>query len=337
MTIAVTGATGHVGANLVRTLLIKSNIVRVVLHKNRQAVQGLDVEVVEGDVCNLYSLQKAFEGADVVYNLAAYISLSMNEWQKCKSINVIGTRNVVEACLLSGVRRLVHFSSIHALEQKPEDVPVDEMRSLVISHNHPPYDCSKADGEREVLKGIEKGLNAIIINPTGIIGPHDYYPSHFGQVLLSLACGKLLGLINGGFDWVDVRDVVKGAMQAEKLAPMGAKYLLSGHWASMRTLSTMIDEILAVEPPNFVCPMWLADIGAPFATALARLVGKRPLYTRVSMAALHGNRNISHDKATRELGYCPRPLRETLVDTIRWFEQNGQLTCSKIKKSERAV
>ena len=154
-----------------------------------------------------------------------------------------------------GVSRLIHFSSIHALEQKPLDTPVDETRPLVTSEDHPPYDISKAGGEREVLKGIEKGLNAVIINPTGVIGPYDYYPSHFGEVLLSLACGKFPALVNGGFDWVDARDVAYGAMRAEEVAPRGSKYLLSGHWASMPELAFMLKEILEIDPPRFTCPL----------------------------------------------------------------------------------
>jgi dihydroflavonol-4-reductase len=335
MKTVVTGATGHVGANLVRALLDQGRSVRVLLHVNRRGIEGLDVEVAEGDVCDANSLFKAFEGADVVYNLSAHISLSMNSWSRCESINVIGTRNVVDACLRTGVKRLVHFSSIHALEQHPLDIPVDETRPLVTSRRHPPYDRSKAAGELEISRGIEKGLEAIVINPTGIIGPYDYQPSHFGEVLLSLAQGKLPALINGGFDWVDVRDVVRWSIVAEEKAMAGARYLLSGHWASISEIAAMVKDAVSVKPPAFVCPLWLADISAPFADGFARLAGKRPLYTPVALIALHGNRNISHVKADRDLGYSPRPLKETIVDTIKWFQSCGRLACDAVKNEAR--
>jgi dihydroflavonol-4-reductase len=294
-------------------------------HRNRQAFKGLDVDIVEGNTCDLYSLLKAFKGVDVVYHLAGYISLKMNERKKCQSINVDGTRNVVEACLRNGVSKLIHFSSIHALEQEPLDRPVDETRPLVTSKGHPPYDISKASGEREVLKGIDKGLNALIINPTGVIGPYDYYPSHFGEVLISLACGKFPALINGGFDWVDARDVAYGAMRAEEVASMGSKYLLSGHWASMPELAFMLKEIFEIDVPRFICPLWLAKLGAPMATRLSQFSGKRPLFTKVSLMALRGNKNVSHGKASAELGYHPRPLKETIGDTITWFKSIGKI------------
>lgn len=325
MTTVVTGATGHVGANLVRALLAQGRRVRALIHINRQAIEGLDVEIAEGDVCDVPSLHDAFNGAEVVYHLAARISISMDEWPLLERINVIGTRNVVEACLRSGVRRLVHFSSIHALTQEPLDVPVDESRPLVESKGCPPYDRSKAMGESVVHKGIEQGLDAVIIIPTGVIGPYDYEPSYFGEALLTIARSKLPALIAGGFDWVDVRDVVQGAMRAEERAPCGARYLLSGHWVSVPGIAAIVEQVNGVPAPRLVCPMWLAPAGIPFTNTLARLTGQRPLYTSASLRALCGNRNISHERATRDLDYNPRPFRETIVDTLHWFEENGYL------------
>ncbi|MFH1775696.1 MAG: NAD-dependent epimerase/dehydratase family protein [Chloroflexota bacterium] len=325
MTVVVTGASGHVGANLVRALLDQGRTVRSLVHVNRQALAGLDIEIVEGDIGNPESLLKAFDGAEVVYHLAAAISLLMSSWPLLERVNVIGTRNVVEACLRSGVRRLVHFSSIHALRQEPLEAAVNESRPLVDSPRCPPYDRSKAAGEIEICRGLEKGLDAVIVSPTAIIGPHDYRPSHFGRILLDLARGQLAGLVAGGFDWVDARDVACTAIRAEEVAPTGAKYLLSGHWVSLCDLADMVAAITGTAAPRFVCPLWLARAGAPLVTAFNRLAGKRPLYTSAAILALCGNRSISHDRATRELGYEPRPLRETLAATLEWFVATGQL------------
>ena len=188
-----------------------------------------------------------------------------------------------------------------------------------------PMTVLKQPGEKEVRKGIERGLDAIIINPTAIIGPYDYGPSYLGEALLNIAQGKMPALVAGGFDWVDVRDVVEGAVRAEEQAPTGAKYLLSGHWASVSDLAAIVEEITGAPAPRLVFPLWLARIGAPFTAAFAQLTGKRPLYTSASIRALCSNRNISHERAARDLGYHPRPLRETVVDTFRWFEENGYL------------
>jgi dihydroflavonol-4-reductase len=330
MTVVVTGASGHVGANLVRALIAAGRTVRCLVHVNSRAIEGLPTEVVPGDIDDLASLCRAFADADTVYHLAARISLSMDDWPALESVNVAGTRNVVEACLRTGVRRLVHFSSIHALVQEPFSVPVDESRPLVDCRRCPPYDRSKAAGEMEVRRGIERGLDAVIVYPTAIIGPHDYQPSYFGEALQLIARGKLPALVTGGFDWVDVRDVVAGALLAGDRAPNGARYLLSGHWVSMCDIAAGVAEIMGTPAGKFVCPLWLARAGAPLIEGISRLSGKRPLYTGASLRALKSNRHISHEKATRELGYQPRPFRETLTDTLHWFQENGQLDLSPV-------
>jgi dihydroflavonol-4-reductase len=333
MIVAITGASGHIGANLVRALIKEKRQVRALVHASHEGLNHPDIQIVQGNVDDLSSLLRVFDGADAVYHLAARISLSMHDWNEVEAINVRGTRNVVEACLKSGVKRLIHFSSIHALVQEPTDILLDEMRPLVELPECPPYDRSKAAAEREVRQGIEQGLDAVILNPTAVIGPYDYQLSHMGEFLLTLARGKLPALVEGGFDWVDVRDVVDASLRAEKKAPTGAKYLISGHWAEVSGLAELAAEILGVSIPGFVCPAWLARGSAPLVTAFSRMTGSRQLYNSVSVRALTKcNRHISHARAERELDYHPRPLRETLVDTFRWFQERGLLDRSlKIK------
>lgn len=324
MVAVVTGASGHVGANLIRALINKGRPVRALVHNHKQSLNDLDVDTVSCDICDLDSLCDAFNGAEVVYHLAARISISMDDWPLLENVNVIGTRNVVEASISCGVRRLIHFSSIHALVQEPLDIPIDESRPLA-EYDNVPYSRTKALACKEVINGIKKGLDAIILTPTGIIGPNDYQLSHFGEVLLSIAHGKLPALVNSGFNWVDVRDVVECAIRAEKHALEGAHYVLSGHWVSLREVASLVEEITGTPAPRIVLPIWLVRIGIPVFSVLYRLSGKRPLYTRSSMESLRGNPKISHDKATHDLGFLPRPFRETIIDTLRWFDEIDQL------------
>jgi len=334
MEVAVTGASGHIGGVLVRALIEENRQVRALMHKSMGGLPGLKADFVEADIRNLDSLYKAFSNADTVYHLAARISISSGDREEVESINIGGTRNVVEACLKCGVKRLVHFSSIHAMIQKPFDIGVDENRSLADSDSCPVYDRTKAAGEKEVRRGIEKGLDAVIVNPTAVIGPWDYQPSFLGDVLISLAQHKLPALIEGGFDWVDVRDVVQGAITAEKLGRRGEKYLLSGHWATVCDLATLSSEITGVRAPSLVCPIWLARTTAPLVTLYNQVMHRRQLYTAASIRALSTcNKVISHEKARQELDYHPRPLQETLADTYIWFQEAGKLHRSlKIKR-----
>ncbi len=329
MTDLITGASGHIGANLVRALIEKGRQTRCLVHVNTKAIDGLDTERVGGDVRDLESLYRAFQGIDTVYHLAGHISLSMNGWEELEGTNIVGTRSVVEACLKTGVRRLVHFSSIHAFQREPLNHPVDESNPLVNSLKNPPYDRSKAGGTREVRKGIEKGLDAVIIHPTAVIGPYDFQPSYLGEAIMMIAKGKLPALVPGGYDWVDARDIALGTMAAAEKAPAGSAYLLGGQWVSMCDLAATIGELVGIETSKFVCPMWLANVGAVFFKAMSKVNGKQPLYTTMSLRALLDNKNVSHEKAERELGYKPRPFRDTLEDTLRWFKENGKLDPGK--------
>jgi dihydroflavonol-4-reductase len=320
----VTGAAGHVGANLVRLLLERGHRVRATIYEDTRGLDGLEeVEQVRVDVLDPESLAEAFRATDVVFHLAAVISIAGDE-DRMQQVNVEGTRNVAEACLACGVKRMVHFSSIHAFSHLPEGQPITETRGQA-EPGAMFYDLSKAAGERQVLKAAERGLEAVILNPTAILGPFDYKPSHMGQVLLDLGGRKFPALVDGGFDWVDVRDVVQAAVRAAKVGRSGERYLLSGRWAPFQELAAHVEEVTGVRAPRWVSPMWLARVGAPFASTFNRLRGKRPLYTSSSLRALRCHKWVVSDKAREGLGYRPRPLRETIRDTFAWFEEAGML------------
>lgn len=327
MTVAVTGAAGFVGNNLVRALLAQGRPARaLILHPGERAVlEGLPVEFQQADVRDPDSLLRAFSGAEVVYHLASAISLQPDDWPLVRAINADGTRHVVEACERCGVRRLVHFSSFHALEQAPLDLPLDENAPLISAARSAPYNRSKALGEQAVRDAIARGLDAVILNPTGIIGPGDPDPSWFGGVLLDLAQGRLPGLLAGGCDWVDVRDVVAGALRAEAQAAPGARYLLSGHYVSLRGIARLVEEITGRPAPRLVLPMALGRLVAPINTALSRARRVPARLTAVALEELSGNRHISHARAARELGFAPRPIRESITDALRWHAEHGRL------------
>ncbi len=232
---------------------------------------------------------------------------------------MLGTRNVVDACLRSGVKRLVHVSSTHSRQPEPFDQVLDEDRPLVTDPTLPPYDRSKALGEIEIQKGIERGLDAIIIIPSGILGPYDFRPSYFGESLQLMQHNGLPALTTGGYNWVDVRDVAIGAICAAQTAKAGSRYILSGHWHSIYEVAVTAAKISGTRAPRLVIPLRLAELALPIMEKLATLRGSEPLYTRAMLSALKSNQHISHARATRDLGYMPRPFLETLTDTLDWF------------------
>jgi hypothetical protein len=219
---------------------------------------------------------------------------------------------------------MVHCSSVRAFVQEPLDEPLDETRAKVTSPSHPAYDRSKAAGEAEVRKVIAKGLDAVIVNPTAIIGPCDCGPSRMGRFFLGLYDRTVPTLIEGGCNWVDVRDVLAGILEAEARGRTGENYLLAGHWQSTTDLAALVEQVVGVRPPAFTCPMWLARAVAPVSMVYARMVGREVLFTTESLYALRANRHVLHDKATRELGYQPRPTLETVRDLYQWFASAGR-------------
>lgn len=319
----VTGAAGHVGTNLVRALLARGQHVRALVHHHRQALEGLDVEIVSADITDLDSLRGAFAGAGSVYHTAGYVSISTHEWRRLEAVNLLGTRNVVDACLQCGVQRLVHFSSLETLLGQPAAGLIDESCPLSPARCYPPYARSKAAGEREVRRALAQGLDAVILYPSAILGPHDFRLGFPNAGLLGLGNGRLWALVDGGFDWVDVRDVVSGALAAMERAPAGGRYILSGHWASLRDLADLVGLNTGDSKSRPIFPMWLARVGAPFSVAWSRLTGNRPLYTSAALKPLRVANRISHARATRELGYQPRPLDETVRETLQWFQDTG--------------
>ena len=324
----ITGASGRIGGALACSLADRDgdHCVRAVLHRKRGLAAGRDIEWVGGDVRDKESLLSAFAGADVVFHLAALISVDGDMAGEIGTTNVLGTRNVAEAALECGVKRLIHFSSIHAFNQFPLDEPLDETRDRTTGSHRSAYDRSKADGENEVRRAIAQGLDAVILNPTGVIGPIDGRPSHMGQFFLDLYHRRLASLVAGGFDWVDVRDVVAAALAAESRGRCGENYILSGCWHSAYELGQLAQHVTGVRAPRLVLPMSVARAWAPFQVAWDRLNGRRPLYTAGALDVLSGsNRQISSAKARKELGFRSRPVADSVRDAYRWFEEQGHL------------
>jgi dihydroflavonol-4-reductase len=329
--VVVTGASGHVGASFVRALVARGDRVRALLRTpDPESLRGVDVERVVGDVRDRESLLRAFAGAEIVVHLAAQISIVGEMGGLVRETNVVGARNAAEAALVSGARRMVHMCSVHAFEQQPLDQPLDETRQRV-THG-PAYDRSKADGEAEVRAVIARGLDAVIVHPSGIVGPLDFRPSRMGKVFLDLYHRKLPSLIDGGFDWVDVRDVVAGSLAALERGRKNESYLLTGGWRSVGELAAIAEKLTGKKPPRITSPMWLARAGAPLLEGWARLRKEEPLYTSESLLALRANRNYLRDKAERELGHRPRPIADSVRDVYRWFAENGRLPPSLLER-----
>ena len=318
-TVIVTGAGGHVGATLIRSLLADGHSVRALDLDPGIALEGLPIETMSGDIRDADFLRKAFSEGDTLFHLASVISTSGDKGGLVPSVNVDGARNVAEVAAERGIRRMVHFSSIHAFDIDTHGAPVTEETRLATANSLSAYNLSKARGQLEVLKVVEKqDLDAVIVHPCGVIGPYDYKPSRMGKFFRGIAKGHNAKPGPGGFNWVDVRDVVAGARAAMEKGRTGEGYILGGHWASNLDLSLMGGEISGQPVPGKAVPMWVVkalNVAAP----LIKLLGQTPPINQEIIDALQANPDMSSDKAKRELGYAPRTTRQTVEDIFDWY------------------
>jgi len=314
--ILVTGAAGHLGTQLVRHLHHQGLPVCALIHRTTPAALPEGVPVRQGNVLDPASLDTVFHGVDVVMHTAGKINLRGNPDGSVERLNVQGAHQVAQACLRQGVRRLLHTSSIQAFAL---DVPgVHDETSPRAGAHHPVYDRTKAAAEVQVLRAVQEGLDAVILNPSGLIGPPDPEPSPMGKILTQMARGRLPVVLDGAFDAVDVRDVAEGFVQAMHRGRTGENYILAGQLITLRQLAEAVGRVIGRRRRPWVVPFGLAQWFAPYAERLALRMGWEPLLTPTSLRALD-NHPVSTAKARAELGFTTRPLEHTLRDTLGGF------------------
>ena len=322
----VTGATGHIGNVLVRKLLKRGEKVRALImpDESRDPLEGLDVEAVEGDILDLDSVFESMRGVPKgdamrgIFHLAGVISIMPGPNPFVRRVNVNGTKNILQAAKETDVDKVVYTSSIHAI-QRADDGVIDESLPFDADNPYGAYDRSKAEATLEVLNAARAGLEAVVACPTGVIGPYDFRGSMMGAVIHDAAAAKPSLYVDGAYDFVDVRDVADGLISAAKHGKRGESYILSGNKISVRYLLETIREITGRGFFQMKIPFDLAKFAALFTPMYYRFAHATPRFTPYSLEVLKSNSNISHAKATRELGYKPRTIYESISDTVKWF------------------
>lgn len=325
MRVALTGATGHLGAAVTRCLLQDGHTVRALVRSDTRAIKGLDVGQVQGDLSDPPAVDRFLDGCDAVIHLAAKISLDGDRDGELYRVNVLGTRALLEASRRHRIRRFVHVASVHAFDVPAPDQPFNETRPLAV-HSHIAYERTKALGMQAVLEaGLAGDLEAMALCPTSILGPWDVKPSRQGRMLWDLWRGRMPLVPGGGFDWVDSRDVARAVGTALTGGRSGEAYLLGGRYASVFELVRISRQITGKHLPAIRIPDPLLDLSARLATGWCRATGEEAALTREALHHLrHGHPAVDWSKARIELGYQPRLLEKTLLDTWTWF-RNAQI------------
>ena len=323
--IAISGASGHIGNTLCRLAIARGYSVRA-LGRTKSRIEranaGLPLEYAIGNLNDTRYLENALRGVDALIHSAGLISIDGGNDGAVMATNYEGTRNIYAAAKKMGVRRFIYISSIHALDYDERSPRVDEQTPLAEQHAII-YNRSKAMAQAYLESHNDRLVS--IAHPTGVIGPHDYYSSQSGEMLIKMARNTLRAVLNIGFDWVDARDVADMILRILETGGAG-RYLLSGHYASIKELAKYVDMAQGTNRKRLTIPMWVAECAVPCALLIAKCAGKRPQFTRESIYHIkHSSRNIRSHRAHEEFNYTPRPLQETIADTIAWFRETGAL------------
>jgi dihydroflavonol-4-reductase len=325
----VTGADGHLGTALILELEKQGAFVRALIEPNHPLPANTDkVTYYHGDITNKDSLRPVFDGLKdykaYVVHCASMIDIqSWSVTDRLKKINVDGTKNMFELFEEYKCARFLYVSSVDAF--KAEKKLVNEDSPLVSDYEHSGgYAATKSLATQYIKEQQEAGKDAVIVYPSAIMGPNDLGRNHIVQMVKDYMNKKIPGVIPGGYDIVDVRDVAKGILAALYLAPKGleASYILCGHESSLKDILEMTKKMNGGKGKKvLVFPMWLAHLGLPFVALHCKIHHMRPLYTKFALHVVSCANTFTSAKAEKEIGYSKIPLEETIKDTIEFLKE----------------
>lgn len=284
-------------------------------------MKDLNVEHCIGDLLDKKSLRQAMDGCDTVFHTAAIVAMWKKKGTEQNDVNVLGTNNVAEAAHETGVKKFVHTSSIAALGYPTAGKLSDETTAFNWN-THLTYKYSKHLAELEILKALEKGLPAVIVNPAVVIGPKDYR-FHGGSLIKRVSGGLVPFYIDGGINIVYIDDVVFGHIQAAKVGRVGERYILGGINLTIKEAFEQVAEVVEVRPPKFKAPTLLVKSAAKLLDLISNITGKKPLLSSDLIASIGINFWFNTEKAERELGYQITPFKEAVIKTYEWYKREG--------------
>ena len=333
MACLITGGAGHIGNTLARALLKEKKKVKILALPNEDvsSLDDLDVEIVRGDITDREFMKKFVQKGDIVFHLAGIIDIANMPYEKIKKVNYDGTVNVTDACIENKAKKLVYTSTVHIIDPNSGHVLTEptafEHDNLVGN-----YAKTKALASKYITDKSKAGLlDASIVYPSAVVGPYDFRLSETGQVVLDYVNGKLNAYVKGGYNFVDVRDVAQGLIGASEKGKAGEGYILSGNYITVKEMMTILNKKTGRKRVPVKIALWFLKLVAPIANLYYKVRGKKPVLSNESLYTINTNANFSHQKATDEFGYNPRPVEQTLFDTVDWFIENKPELVNKKK------
>ena len=325
----LTGATGFVGAAVLRHLLSKNHDVRALVREtsDRRNLERLEVEACVGDLNDPDSLKSAVNGCRYLFHVAADYRIWAPDPGDMLRNNLTGTRNIMKAALNAGIERIVYTSSVATLGVLPEGKPADEKTPSSLETMVGAYKRSKFLAEQEVQRFIqEENLPAVIVNPSAPIGPRDIKPTPTGRMVVQAAKGAMPAYVDTGLNIVHVDDVATGHLLAFEKGEIGERYILGGENLTLKQILMVIAEITGGRPPKFSIPHNAVLPFAYIAEAWAKMTnGNEPFATVDGINMAKKKMFYKSDKAGEKLGYSAKPANLAFADAIKWFEENNYL------------
>jgi len=320
----VTGATGFLGRAVADELVRRrAQVYALVLHNDPYInLLPKEVHTVIGDVCDESSLADFFADADgrtCVIHCAGIVSVASRPGPKLYQVNVGGTWRVLRQCMKHDVGKMVYVSSVHSIPEKSKGCIITEDCEFSPGLVDGDYAKSKAIATELVLNAAERGLNASIVLPSGIIGPGDIQGGSFTSMAKSFLAGRLPFAVRGGYDFVDVRDVAKGILDCSESGEPGKGYILSGHYVTIRRMLQLVGKTAKLRYRPICLPLGLAKLAAPYYERRSLKERKPLFFTPYSVSVLASNGRFSHAAASECFAYHPRPVEDTLRDMTAWL------------------
>jgi dihydroflavonol-4-reductase len=324
MKVFVTGGTGFVGANLVRSLLKRGYQVKALVRgtSDRSNLQGLDVELVTGDL-NDPDLGPKLRGCQALFHVAAHYSLLQRERDRLFEINVLGTRNILQAAREAGVGRVVYTSSVAAIGVPTDGSIADETYQSAPDRLIGAYKQSKYWAEQEARKAIALGQDIVIVSPSSPIGPYDIKPTPTGDLVLRFLQGRMPAYVDTGLNFVDVRDVAQGHILALEKGVGGDRYILGNANLSLKAVLDLLGTITGRKPPKYQLPLWLPLGVAWVDEKILGSLGKTPSVPIDGVRMSQQKMFYNPSKAVETLGLPQTEVAIALADAVDWFKRNG--------------
>lgn len=320
----VTGATGFLGREVAKQLTAQQKKVIGLRLPGDKAHLLPKVEYIIGDITKPYSLQKFFGEAEgkeaVLIHCAGLVSVASEE-DRIWDVNVDGTRNIVDLCEKHHISKLLYVSSVHAIEEKDKGQVICETKQFSASRVKGIYGKSKAEATAYVQKASQRGLYAMSVHPSGMIGPEDYSGSYMTETIKAFLKGYLPCAVEGGYDFADVRDVADGIIRCAEKGKSGETYILSNEYITVKRMFDILGKVTGKRKVWGTLPLKMVQWVSPLCEKVEKALGRPLLVTPYSTYTLGSNGNFSHEKAKKELGYSVRPIEETLADIVMWLRK----------------